>query len=51
MKCRGVYRKWTDNGYNLAHVVKFWVETPEQQQEAQERLLEAARRGVVVIDD
>lgn len=39
------------DGYNLDHVIKFLVETPEQQQEAQERLLEAARRGVVVIDD
>lgn len=39
------------NGFNLDHIVKYWIETPEQQQEAQERLLEAARRGVVVIDD
>lgn len=39
------------DGYNLDHVIKFWVETPEQQQQEQERLLEAARRGVVVIDD
>ena len=39
------------DGYNLDHVIKFWVETPEQQREAQERLLEAARRGVVVVDD
>ena len=39
------------DGYNLDHVIKFWVETPEQQQEAQERLLEAARRGVMTIDD
>lgn len=39
------------DGYNLDHVIKFWVETPEQQQQEQERLLEAARRGMVVIDD
>jgi len=39
------------DGYNLDHVIKFWVETPEQQQERQELLLKAARRGVVVIDD
>lgn len=39
------------DGYNLDHVIKFWVETPEQQQEAQERLLEAARQGVMVLDD
>ncbi len=38
-------------GYNLDHVIKFWVETPEQQQQEQERLLEAARHGMVVIDD
>lgn len=39
------------DGYNLDHVIKFWVETSEQQQQAQERLLEAARHGMVVIDD
>lgn len=39
------------NGFNINHVIKFWVETPEQQQEAQERLLEAARHGMVVVDD
>ncbi|WAX15765.1 hypothetical protein EG103P3_00096 [Enterococcus phage EG103P3] len=39
------------DGYNLDHVIKFWVETPEQQQQREQELLEAARRGMVVIDD
>lgn len=39
------------DGYNLDHVIKFWVETPEQQQQREQELLEAARHGMVVIDD
>lgn len=39
------------DGYNLDHVIKFWVETPEQQQQREQELLEAARQGMVVIDD
>ena len=39
------------NGFNIDHIVKYWIETPEQQQEAQERLLEAARHGMVAVDD
>lgn len=39
------------DGYNLDHVIKFWVETPEQQQQREQELLAAARHGMVVIDD